>query len=576
MTAFAFLWLLAVGTTASYFNPILPGFHPDPSCIYVEDTFFCVTSTFTWFPGVPFYASKDLRHWELISSVLNRREQLPQFADAPTGQDGLFASTIRHHNGTFYVTTTYVSIASYKDFVMENLIFSTKNPYNASSWSIPTSVNFTGYDPSLLFDDDGTVYFTGAAALSTGTAIALANIDVDTGSLGPITYPWNGTGLGTTEGPHVYKKNGWYYILVAEGGTQEKHRGSIARSRTVGGPYESNPANPIVIAEHLNSSYFQTVGHVDLFQDEETGLWWGVALAMRSGPDFVSYPMGRETVLFPVSWTDEAGGWPSLLEPVRGQMDASLPGQSGNASSIPGTGEEPDVVDLGIGSELPAHWLHIRYPESVAYVISPPGHPNELRLGLSARNLSSIVTSNSTMPKTTTFLGRRQTDTLFEFSVDIKFHPKRPAHEVGVSVYLDEKRHIDFAIISGDEAAEGKHLRLRSFSNNENVTLPNDAMVPLAGNLGADAAVRLQVRAENTTHYTFLVGQVGSGGQEGDVDMTFVGHSLASFVSGGYTGTVVGVYGTTNGELTGDTPVAYVSRLRYYGKGQYVDHNVFL
>ncbi|KAK2774605.1 xylosidase arabinofuranosidase [Colletotrichum kahawae] len=467
MNGFAFLWLLAVGVTATYLNPILPGFHPDPCCIFVDGTFFCVTSTFTWFPGVPVYASKDLRRWKLVSSVLNRREQLPQFASAPTGQDGLFASTIRHNNGTFYVTTTYVSIASYKDFIMENLIFSTNNPYNASSWSIPTNVDFIGYDPSLLFDDDGTVYFTGAAALATGTAIALATIDVDSGSLGPISYPWNGTGLGTAEGPHLYKKDGWYYILVVEGGTKEKHRGSIARSLAAGSPYESDPANPIVIAENLNSSYFQTVGHADLFQDENTGLWWGVVLAMRSGPDFVSYPMGRETVLFPVSWPDEAGGWPSLLEPVRGQMSASLPGQCGNASGIPGTGDEHDVVDFDVSSELSTHWLHIRYPEEAAYVISPPGHPKELQLGLSARNLSSVVTSNSTMPNTITFLGRRQTDTLFEFSVDLKFHPKSRADEAGVSVYLDEKRHIDFAIIAGNQAVDGTRLRLRSFSNNE-------------------------------------------------------------------------------------------------------------
>ncbi|KAH0422917.1 xylosidase arabinofuranosidase [Colletotrichum camelliae] len=573
MNGFAFLWLLAVGVTATYLNPILPGFHPDPSCVYVEGTFFCVTSTFTWFPGVPVYASKDLRRWKLVSSVLNRREQLPQFADAPTGQDGLFASTIRHNNGTFYVTTTYVSIASYKDFVMENLIFSTNDPYNASSWSIPTNVDFIGYDPSLLFDDDGTVYFTGAAALATGTAIALATIDVDSGSLGPISYPWNGTGLGTAEGPHLYRKDGWYYILVAEGGTKDKHRGSIARSLAVGGPYESDPANPIIIAENLNSSYFQTVGHADLFQDETTRLSWGVALAMRSGPAFVSYPMGRETVSFPVSWSDEAGGWPSLLEPVKGQMGASLPGQCGNASGIPGTGEEPDVVDFDIPSELPTHWLHIRYPEEAAYVISPPGHPKELQLGLSARNLSSVVTSNSTTPNTITFFGRRQTDTLFEFSVDLKFHPKG-REEAGVSIYLDEKRHIDFAIIADNQTMHDRHLRLRSYSNNEDVTLPQDVIVPLPGNQEVDAGVRLEVRAENTTHYTFVAGQV-SRTQSEDTKMTVVGHSLASLVSGGYTGTVVGVYGTTNGEATtANTSVAYVSRWRYYGKGQYVDYGV--
>lgn len=294
---------------------------------------------------------------------------------------------------------------------------------------------------------------------------------------------------------------------------------------------------------------------------------------MRSGPDFVSYPMGRETVLFLVSWPDEAGGWPSLLEPVRGQMGTSLPGESCNSSGIPGTEDEPDVVDFNVSSDLPTHWLHIRYPEGAAYVTSPPGHLYQLQLGLSARNLSSVVTRNSTMPNTITFLGRRQTDTLFSFSVDLEFHPKGPADEVGVSVYLDEKRHIDFAIIADDQMVDGRRLRLRSFSNNENLTLPQDVIVPIPGDKEADAAVRLEVRAENTTHYMFLAAQV-SGEESEDTNMTIVGHSSASFVSGGYTGTVVGVYGTTNGEATtANTSVAYVSRWRYYSKGQYVDHD---
>ncbi|KAF6821109.1 xylosidase arabinofuranosidase [Colletotrichum plurivorum] len=562
----------AAPAAAEYFNPILPGFNPDPSCINVNETFFCVTSTFTWLPGVPVYASKHLRSWTLASHVLNRREQLPQFASAPTGQDGLYASTIRHHNGTFYVTTTYVSIASYKDFTMDNLIFSTNDPYNASSWSIPTKVDFVGYDPSLLFDDDGTVYFTGAAALSTGTGIALATIDLESGSLGPTSYPWNGTGIGTAEGPHLYRKGDWYYILVAEGGTEKLHRGSIARSSSVTGPYESNPANPVVITENLNSSYIQSVGHADLFQDETTGAWWGVALASRSGPEFESYPMGRETVLFPVSWPEEAGSWPAFLEPVRGQMNTPLPEQSGNSSTTPAAGE-PDVVDFEPKSTLPAHWLHIRYPDDSAYSISAPGHENTLQLALSPRNLSSPISRNSTLPNAITFVGRRQTDTLFSFSVDLAFKPRTSAEEAGVSVYLDEKRHIDFAIVALGNATNDRQLRLRSFSSKQNTTVPDDVIAPLPKAVAADASVRLEIQAVNGTHYAFLAGVGGIDAEE--TEMAVVAYSLSSLVSGGYTGTVVGVYGTTNGKATGNvTSVAYVSRWRYLGKGQYIDHDI--
>lgn len=572
MRCLALVPLLAAAAAAEYFNPIFTGFNPDPSCIYVDETFFCVTSTFTWFPGVPVYASKDLQSWKLASHVLNRREQVPQLANAPTGQDGLYASTIRHHNGTFYVTTTYLSFVSYKDFTTDNLIFSTNDPYNASSWSIPTYVDFVGYDPSLLFDDDGTVYFTGAAALSTGTAIALATIDVESGALGPISYPWNGTGIGTSEGPHLYRKGDWYYILVAEGGTEKLHRGSIARSSSVTGPYESNPANPIVITENLNASYIQSVGHADLFQDETTGAWWGVALASRSGPEFESYPMGRETVLFPVSWPGGDGSWPAMLEPVRGRMNASLPGQVVNVSTTPSTGGEPDIVDFEPNSALPAHWLHIRYPDEAAYSVSAPGHTNSLQLALSPRNLSSSISPNSTLSNTVTFLGRRQTDTLFSFSVDMAFEPRTSGEEAGVSVYLDEKRHIDFAIVAaGNGTNAGRQLRLRSLSSND-ATVPDDVFMPVTEKTAADSPMRLEIQAINATHYAFLA---GVGGVDEDAEMTIVGYSLSSLVSGGYTGTVVGVYGTTNGKTRGNsTSVAHVSRWRYLGKGQYIDHDV--
>lgn len=176
-----------------YLNPILPGFHPDPSCIYVEEldqTFFCATSSFSIFPGIPIHASKDLTHWKLASNVLNRPSQLPDFASTPTGQDGIFAPTLRYHNGTFYLITTWVSIASYQDFKMENIIFTSSDPFNSSSWSNPTHFDFIGYDPSLFWDVDGTAYLTGAHATSSGTTIALAPFDPSTGEyLGPTIYP---------------------------------------------------------------------------------------------------------------------------------------------------------------------------------------------------------------------------------------------------------------------------------------------------------------------------------------------------------------------------------------------------
>lgn len=562
-----------------YTNPILPGFHPDPSCIYVDEldqTFFCATSTFTAFPGVPIHASKDLVNWKLASNVLNRREQIPEFASAPTGQDGIFAPTLRYHDGTFYLITTNVAISSYIDFTMDNIIFTTTDPYNSSSWSIPTSVDFIGYDPSLFWDDDGTAYYVGAAATATGTAIGLATIDTSTGALGSISYPYNGTGIGTAEGPHLYKKDGWYYILVAEGGTERKHRGAIARSRNVTGPYENYGANPLVAAAS-NSSYIQSVGHADLFHDA-AGNWWGVALAMRCGPEFETYPMGRETVLYPVSWP--AGEWPALLQGVSGSMDGPLPLPRNNRS-LPGEGafhDAPDVVDFAPGTTLPEHFVHVRFPNDGAYVVSPPGRANALQLTPSPRNLSSPLSTHLNLTKDITFVGRRQVDTLFAFSVDLLFEPATLGEEAGVTVYLDEERHVDLGIML-DHAVDGNglepRLQLRAFSSNENVTIPTDVSASLPASYEAGNPVRLEIRAANVTHYSFSVGAT-SELQEDDVQMTVIGYAEGSLVSGGYTGTLLGVYATSNGVVGNGTSKAFVSRWRYQGQGQYIGDGRFV
>lgn len=197
VTALVTLMLAAAsqgGQAAHYLNLVLPGFHPDPSCIYLEkldQTFFCATSSFSVFPGIPIHASKDLTNWKLASNVLNRRSQLPEFVSTPTGQDGIFAPTLRYHNGTFYLITTWVSMSSYQDFKMNQIIFTSSDPFNSSSWSNPTHFDFLGYDPSLFWDVDGTAYLTGAQATSTGTAIALAPFDPLSGEyLGPTTYPY--------------------------------------------------------------------------------------------------------------------------------------------------------------------------------------------------------------------------------------------------------------------------------------------------------------------------------------------------------------------------------------------------
>lgn len=282
-----------------------------------------------------------------------------------------------------------------------------------------------------------------------------------------------------------------------------------------------------------NTSFIQSVGHADLF-DDGSGNWWGVALAQRSGERGVeTSPMGRETVLFPVRWGED--GWVRVGgDGVQGIMDEPLPG-SGEVD-IPGGGawhDAPDVVDFEAGTELPDHFVHVRLPVEAAYVVSPAGREGELQLVASEKSLPTKGGGN--LAEGTTFVGRRQVDTLFTFSVDIEFEPKSPGGEAGVTVYLDEARHIDLGTALGESGE--RLVGLKAFGSN-NMTTPKTVTSALQGTA---RKVRLKIQATNATHHTFSAGEVEEG-QDESPDVQVVGFAAANLVSGGYTGTWVGAY----------------------------------
>lgn len=272
--------------------------------------------------------------------------------------------------------------------------------------------------------------------------------------------------------------------------------------------------------------------------------------------------------MFPVRWDED--GWVRVEgDGVQGIMEAPLPG--GTGSEVPGEGawhDAPDAVDFELGTELPRHFVHVRLPVQTAYVVSPAGREGELQLVASERSLSTRGGGNLT--EGTTFVGRRQVDSLFTFSVDVDFEPTGLGQEAGVTIYLDEARHIDLGIILG-EAGESL-VGLKAFSSNTNMTAPQVITAPLQGTTGK---VRLGVRAANATHYTFSAGRVDASGDAAP-EMQAVGIAAADLVSGGYTGTLVGVYATTHGVSVNHTVKAYISRWRYQGQGQEVDEGVFV
>ncbi|CAK7216380.1 hypothetical protein SBRCBS47491_002804 [Sporothrix bragantina] len=310
-------------------NPIIPGFSPDPSMVKVGDWFFLVNSTFHMFPGLPIYASQDLISWKQIGNAIHRQSQLslakadtrltPLYEDGKESEimactGGLYAPTIRYNNGTYYVICTNVihdtnpvEKGQQPKDTTDNFIVRTKDIWNGE-WSYPFYFKFTGIDPSLFFDDDGSVYIQGSAAPGPYTTIRQVQVDLKSCEiLSDERLLWKGTGGIYPEGPHMYKRNGWYYLLISEGGTHEGHMITMARSRDVWGPYEGCPNNPILTARGTDE-YIRYTGHCDVLEDDK-GQWWGVCLGVRkdAGGRFI---MGRESFLTRGKWDDD--DWFSL------------------------------------------------------------------------------------------------------------------------------------------------------------------------------------------------------------------------------------------------------------------------
>ncbi|KAI1458711.1 glycoside hydrolase family 43 protein [Annulohypoxylon moriforme] len=559
---------------STYYNPILPGFHPDPSCIFVKEwdnTFFCASSSFNAFPGIPLHASKDLQNWKLIGHVLNRQEQLPRLAETNRSTSGIWAPTLRFHDEKFWLVTTLVDDDRPDNDASrwDNIIFHSNDPFDPSTWSEAIHFDFEGYDTSPVWDSDGRTYIAGAHAWKVSPGILLAEANLETGEVSEWNVIWNGTGGTAPEGPHIYLKDEWYYLLAAEGGTGLEHMVTMARSKSIHGPYEANPANP-VLTNANTTNYFQTVGHADLFQDS-TNNWWGVALSTRSGPEYLNYPMGRETVMVPVKWTD--GEFP-IWSPVNGEMNGWEFPEEGVEVNGPGPIiTEGDTINFEPDSALPAHFTYWRFPNKESYTVSPPDHPNTLKLNPSKLNLTAL-NGNYAGPDGQTFVGRRQQDTLFTYSVNLDYAPASLEEEAGVSIFLTQNHHLDLGVVllpaNASTASLGgidgpknsseliAQLRFRGISY---VPVPDDVIVPIP-ETWSGKPLRLEVKAHNMTHYSMSAGPADALSEM----RTILDVSNAP-VSWGFSGVLLGVYCTSNG-YEGNRP-AYFSKWRYIPQGQF-------
>jgi xylan 1,4-beta-xylosidase len=396
----------------TYQNPVIAGFHPDPSVCRVGDEYVLVSSSFTYVPGVPVFRSRNLVDWVQIGNVLVRPSQLDLTATVDWSSLGIYAPTIRHHDGRFWVVTTNVGTKGARNFLV-----TAEDP--AGPWSDPVPVPVAGIDPDIAWDAEGNcwVHFSGLGG------IARCRIDTTSGEVlaGP-DLTWSGTGLQYPEAPHLFQRDGTWYLMIAEGGTQQGHAVSVARAPSPVGPWEGAPSNPI-LSHRSTDRPIQNTGHADMVEATD-GTWWMVLLGVRPhgiAPGF--HVLGRETFLTPVDWVN---GWP-VPHDVQLEMGGSPPGPAAALATF-----ERDDFD---GFELGPTWVGVRrHPSAVSSLRSRPGW-----LVLEGGE----ATLDSPEP---VYVGRRQQHRCCRARalVDVG-----GADEAGLALVMDETAHYDVAVHRG-------------------------------------------------------------------------------------------------------------------------------
>ncbi|KAA6321909.1 Non-reducing end alpha-L-arabinofuranosidase BoGH43A [termite gut metagenome] len=504
-----------------YFNPILAGFYPDPSICRKGDTYYLANSSFSFYPGVPIFTSKDLINWTQIGHVLDRPSQLNI-----TNQDvseGIFAPAINYnrYNDTFYMITTDV-------YGIENFFVKTKDP--AQGWSDPVRLpEIEGIDPSFFFDEDGKGYIVhnavpeGSEDWENQRAIRMYEFDVATekvigkgkeiirGGTRPENKPiW-------IEGPHLYKINGYYYLMCAEGGTDTNHSEVIFRSKTPWGSYEAYANNPILTQRDLPENRQEKItctGHADLIETPE-GEWYAFFLACRPYEGNL-LNTGRETFLLPVEWRD---GFPVILP---------------QGKSIPAIGEKKRLTPTGNPTSgnfeynnefneptLDYSWMFLRTPQKSFYTIENG------KLAITPLPLSIEEKCSPSV------IFHRQQHAHFEVETRLEFSPESAADFAGFTLFQREK----FNFIFGKTSINGVATLIVDRNENGKTQL---------------AAISI----EDKKHLPVVLKVVGKGRYydflyrfEGEEWQTLVTDADAANLStqraGGFVGAFIGLYATS-------------------------------
>ena len=403
-------------------NPVLRGFCPDPSILRVGEDYYIAVSTFEWWPGVGLYHSKDLKHWEQLPSPLRRVSQLNMRGNPCNG--GVWAPCLSYHDGLFFLVYTDTKTQKHAYYNTPNYLVWTDDI--RGEWSDPVYLNSTGFDPSLFHDGDKK-YLVNMRNGFRG--ILLQEYDHEKRALtGPVHTIFKGTELGYTEGPHLYKHDGFYYLMVAEGGTGYGHCVTVARSKELLGPYEVDPQNPMLTSRDHPALSLQKAGHASLVETQN-GAWYLAYLCSR--PVEHKTLTGRETALQPVEWSPD--GWLRL----KGRGNAPLE-------------EIPEPAGL---PETPTPAL----PERDTFRTSPGPMYNSMRVPLGSDvslvepgRLRLVGRESIVSNFQVTLLARRQREPHCTAETELIYAPSCPEHVAGLA-YLYNNENFYLLVKSAED-----------------------------------------------------------------------------------------------------------------------------
>lgn len=519
---------LTVGEN-DYVNPVLSGFYPDPSVTRVGDDFYLVNSTFSYFPGIPVHHSRDLVNWTHIGNVIDRPSQLN--FDTLGISRAVFAPSINHHKGIFYVLNTCVDCGG-------NFMVTATNP--AGPWSEPQWLpEIDGIDPSFFFDDDGKAYIMnngppiGPPQYSGHRAIWIQEFDLAANKLvGPRTMLVNGGVDFSTkpiwiEGPHIFRKDGAYIMTAAEGGTAEGHSQVVLKSQNVRGPYVPFAGNPILTQRDLDSTRafrITSAGHAELVETA-AGEWWAIFLATRPyAGDY--YNTGRESYLLPVTWKD---GWPIIL-PAKTPIPyvhtkPKLP--VGTAPARPTHGNFAHRDEFA-DTTLAMDWLQIRTPRERWYDLT--GTPGWLTLRARSADITKLAQPS--------FVGRRQQHLNATAITRMRYAPARDGDKAGLMAFQNDDYNY-FIAVTMDSGKTVVRLEERS-GDSTKVSPKILASAPLSDGAANDIYLKIVARG---ALYDFYYGSSADTWTllKADVD----GRVLSTKVSRGFVGAVFGLYAYT-------------------------------